>query len=605
MGKIRDNTKWIMLMLALAFAAWLVLDWVQSRQTTAATGPNPVVGVVNGREIRYAEWSRYLDVQLQQARQRVAGSLTDEQRRQVTQDSWEDLINAILIEQELDRLGIGVSDEEVRQAFRISPPPDLMLHPAFQTDGVFDYDKYQEFFSNPGVDETLLLQIEAYYRDALPRQKLSSQLSDGVFVSDAELWHYYRERNETATVSFVSIDPDAEVADDSVPVTATEVERYYRSHSGDFARPATAVVHIVSLSAAPTPADTAAARARADSLRQVIQTGQQSFDEVAAAASDDSASATDGGQLGRFGRGQLVPSLDEAAFSLRPGTVSEPVLSPSGFHLLRVDARSGDTVTARHILVAIRLSPEGEDELFDQLDRLEGVALREGLEAAADSVNVPLRRGVTLTRGFDFVPGAGSLGVGVDWAFQPGTLVGDVSDFFENQSGYHILELLDRAEEGAFELEEVRPQIERILRAERKKERAREMADRLVDLVSKGASLEEASDQLGWTTRTAGPFTRTEFVDGLGRDTPAVGAAFGLPVGATSGPLDAGDRIVVLRVDARQEASREEFQTTKEPLRAQLIFQRRQEKVTRWLQALRETAEVVDLRDRLTVNAAT
>lgn len=599
MRKIRDNTKWIMVLLAVAFAAWLVLDWVQSRETTAATGPNPVVGVVNGREIRYAEWSRYLDARMEQARSNVRGALTDEQRRQLAEASWEDLINAILVEQELQRLGIRVSDEEVRQAFRLTPPPDLMSHPAFQTDGAFDYEKYRQFFADPGVDEGLLLQIEAYYRDALPRQRLSSQLSEGVFVTDGELWQAYRDREEAATVSFVSLDPQALIPDDSVPVSEAEVGSYYREHRGDFERPATAVVHVVSLSAAPSASDTASARARADSLRALIASGERSFEEVAEEASDDSTTASEGGQLGSVARGQLVPALDEAIFSLSPGEVSFPILSPAGFHLLQVHARSGDTAQARHLLLALRLSRDAEDALFDRLDRLEGVALTQGLEAAADSVGAPIRRAVTLTRGFDFVPGAGSLGVAVDWAFDPANVPGDVSEFFENRSGFHIVELVERTPEGTFALNEVRPQIERTLRAEKKKERAFRLAARLSERARASATLEGAAGEFGWEVRTAGPFTRLEFVEGLGRGTEAIGAAFGLAPGEVSGPLDAGDRVAVLRVEARREAEPEGFEAAKEQLRAQLAFQRRQEKVARWLEALRETAEVVDLRDRL------
>ena len=50
------------------------------------------------------------------------------------------MISQVLLEQELDRLSIEISDAEVQEAFRTAPPPDLMGHPAFQTDGSFDYD---------------------------------------------------------------------------------------------------------------------------------------------------------------------------------------------------------------------------------------------------------------------------------------------------------------------------------------------------------------------------------------------------------------------------------------------------------------------------------
>ncbi len=163
MRSIRANTKWIMLILSVAFAAWLVLDWVQSRDTQAAAGANPVIAVVNGHEIRYVRWSNALQLALNNARAIGGGAvLTDEETRQVERTAWDQMIRDLLIEQEIERLGIKVTDSEIQQAFRLSPPPDLMRYPAFMTDGVFDYAKYLQFFSDQSVDEQLLVLIESY-----------------------------------------------------------------------------------------------------------------------------------------------------------------------------------------------------------------------------------------------------------------------------------------------------------------------------------------------------------------------------------------------------------------------------------------------------------
>lgn len=595
MRALRENTKWIMVVASVFFVGWLVLNWVQSRQASASAGANPVVGVVNGREIRYVEWSRALDAELTRARSLSATTLTDEQVRQVRQTAWDQLITDILIEQELERLGIGVTDAEVRQAFHLNPPPDLVNHPAFQTNGTFDYSKYQQYFANPGVDESLLLRIEAYYRQSLPRTKLARQLSGGVYVSDQALWREYRDRNETASVRYVRLDP-ATIADSLAAPTDEAVRDYYRTHEDEFSRPATATVNVVSLSVAPTAADTASARARADSLRQRIRSGEATFEQVASEASADSVSGADGGMLGRFGRGDLAAELDEAVFSLPPGTVSEPVASRSGFHLLEVSDVTADSATVAHILVPIEMSPDSEDELFRTLDDLEGLALTEGLIVAADSLGVPISRDVSVTQGFDFVPGAGALGVGVDWAFEAQNEPGEVSEFFQNATGYHMLELVDRTEGGTFALEEVREGIERNLASREKKRIARE---RLEDAARDAASLEEVAAKLGLEVETTGPFTRRAFAPGLGRETEAVGAAFGLPVGKLSGALDAGDAVVAIQVVERAPADRQAFDAVREQMRAQAALQEGQVRQSAWLSALRDEAEIVDLRDRL------
>jgi len=162
-----------------------------------------------------------------------------------------------------------------------------------------------------------------------------------------------------------------------------------------------------------------------------------------------------------------------------------------------------------------------------------------------------------------------------------------------------MLEVVSRTEEGTFPFEEVRPQIEETLRAQRRTSEALEIAAGRLDEVRAAPSLEAVAESLGWTYGQAGPFLRGEFVQGLGRGTEAVGAAFGASLGTIQGPYDAGDAIVFLRVDQRTEADIERFQVMRGQLRAQMESQMSQMSVDRWVQALREDAEIVDLRDRL------
>ena len=602
MRSIRANTKWIMVFLAVAFAAWLVLDWVQSRDTQASAGANPVIAVVNGQEIRYVQWSNTLEVALNNARVASGGAvMTDEETRQVERLAWDQLIQEVLIQQEIDRLGITVTDAEVQQAFRLSPPPDLMRYPAFMTDGVFDYAKYQQFFSDPSVDEQILLQIESYYRQTLPRARLSQMLQQGGAISDAELWQEFRDRNEAATVTFASVPVSGDL---QVEVPESEMRAYYRDHIEDYERPATATISIVSFSTTPGTRDTAYARALADSIRVSVLDGTMTFEEAAAQSSADATTRGAGGQLGRFGPGQLLPAFDEAIAGLEAGDVTEPVLSPQGLHVLSVTERTGDTVAVSHILLPIELSPDGEDETFDLMDEFEGAALINGLAAAADSLGVPIAADVTVTEGFDFVPGAGALGVAVDWALDPLSPLDEVSEFFQNATGYHMIEVSGRVPGGTFGFDEVRDQIRETLAREKRREAGLEAARNQWTDVEAGIGLEDAAARLNWTIGTAGPFTRRQFAAGLGRNTEAVGAAFATPPGEIAGPLDAGDAVVFLRVDDRTQASPELFVAVREQLRSQMQLQAAQTNVTRWIEGLRETATIVDRRDRLNRQAA-
>ncbi|MFW6085494.1 MAG: SurA N-terminal domain-containing protein [Gemmatimonadota bacterium] len=598
MQTIREKTRWAIVFLAVAFAAWLAFEGIQSRETSATSGANPVIAVVDGEDIRYTRWREVSSRQIDQARAEKGGALTDEETRQAEEQAWENMIRNVLVEQEVERLGIEVSNTEVQQAFRTSPPPFVMQNPAFQTDGQFDYAKYQQFFSDPSVDEQLLLNIEQYYRDILPRQRLEQQLATGASVSDAAAWEEFKAQNETAVATYVTVDPSRVVDDAEISVPEEEARRHYRENRDDSERPATATVRIYSISTTPSASDSARIRTRADSIRTAILDGEMTFEEAVEEFSIDSTTAADGGRLGRFGPEELDEPLASAVAGLDAGEISGPVTSSSGVHLARVDERTADTVAVSHLVLRMRLSQAAEDELFGRMDEVEGIALEDGLLAARDSLGIEVREGVTLTEGFDFVPGAGSLGVGVDWALDDVTEIGELSEFYENGSGFHLLELVDRTEAGRFSFEEVRDQIEATLRAERREAEARRIAEAALDELE-DPTIEALAEATGWPVDTTEAFGRQEFVPGLGRDTEAVGAAFAAPLNEVTGPYDAGDHLVILRVDERTEADRELFAAMKGQMRRQVAVGIARQRASQWLEALRDEATVVDHRDRL------
>ena len=599
MRTMRENTKWIMLILTVAFVGWLVFDWVQSG-TGQGTATNPTVAVVNGEQIRYTEWNRFLQNRLDQARQQVEGSLSDEERHQAEERAWEQLIDQTLIQQELESLGLEATEAEIKQAFRTSPPPSLRNRPEFQTDGQFDMQKYRQFFASGNVDPRLLTQIEQYYRQTIPRVKLQQLVAEEVTLTEADLWEAYWNRNATARVRFAAPAPAQVVDGASVEITDQQVRDYYREHQDEFSRPATAVVDVVSLDARPSAEDSGRARARIDSLRGLVRRGETAFPELVDSIARETPGDLRAAELGPVGREELVAPLRDAVFSSPVGELTGPVATPSGLHLLQVSERSGGEASFSHVLVPIRLSVESEDRVFARMDTLEGIALESSLEAAADSTGIPIRDDAEVEKGSQFVPGAGALGVAVSWAFADDTPVGGLSQFFENASGYHILELEERRPAGTRPLEEVEGEIRDRLRRSALEERARAELEQVVRRIQEGAAtLESVVSERGWELRTTGTFQPGATVPGLGTGTPAVGAAFGLEPGEVAGPFGAaGGSLAVLELLEKEVPDRAAFQQEKESLRRQLRQQRRQSHIQQWIQALREEATIRDLRDQ-------
>jgi parvulin-like peptidyl-prolyl isomerase len=81
----------------------------------------------------------------------------------------------------------------------------------------------------------------------------------------------------------------------------------------------------------------AEAKAKAEALRAEIVSGKAKFEDVAKKESDDVESGKNGGELGAFGHGQMVPEFEKAAFDAKVGEVTEPVKTQFGYHIIKVE----------------------------------------------------------------------------------------------------------------------------------------------------------------------------------------------------------------------------------------------------------------------------
>ncbi len=594
MQQLRNSTKWIMILTFLAFVALMVFEWGAdiSGRTSGGFGE---IGRVNGTPVAHDNYMRAYRSLYDQAQAAQEDPITNAQVTELENQAWDETVANILIQQELERRGIVVTDEEIRNAALFSPPPDAYTNPAFQTDGQFDLSRYQQFVSVS--DPMVRMELELFYRSIIPRGKLLRQVSSGIHVSDRELWDMYREQNETASVSYISFEPQFRVSDDAIEITAREVSDYYDDNREDYYIPASANVVSVAITKAPTPADTAAVIARAEEIRQSVLGGED-FAGVAARESQGP-TAADGGDVGIVLKDDLVPSMDSVVFSARLNRITEPVTASSGVHLLEVTDRWGeDSARVRHIVLNLERTDDSEIALFTLADSLEELGQSMSLAEAAAILGLEADT-LDIIETRPIVPGAGDVGEGGDWVFEPETVIGEVSPVFENSVSFYSMELVSFDAARYLTEAEAESAIRASIGVDKKVALAFDEAEEVLDEIRTGRSLSEVAPEFGLEIRDAGPFTRTQFAFGLGRFNAATGTAFGLEVGEVSEAVEANGNVFVLERTASEPADSlawvEQLET-----QHQLEFARiRQARLTLWIEALREAADIVDRREQV------
>lgn len=600
----RSIAKPIILVTAIAFFVWLVYD-LSGLGGGGGLLTKTSVGKVNGTTVD----ARQFQASVQQAvegRQRQSGaSLSLEELAQIRDQVWEQAVQDIIFRAEYDRHGLKVSPDEVTEAIRTSPIRELAQSPEFQTDAKFDLSKYQRWLASTS-GQAAVPYLEARYRDEILRSKLFRGVISDLYVSDAALWERYRDEKEQVKVGSLRVDPSIAVSDQAVPVTPQEIDEYYRTHKDEFKRPRTAYLSFVSEPRLPDASDTAAALARARTLRDEIVKGTP-FAEVAKRESSDTVSGKFGGDLGVQKRAEVDPAFAAAVAALPLKTLSEPVLTSFGYHLIEVESRTADTFKARHILIPIEVTGVHRDQLDQRADSLEQLSAERleasALDTAASALKIEVRKLSPLVEGGRVSTIAtGDVPDIAIWAFQ--AKPGEHSEVVEAERSYVVFRLDSLQPEGVPPLESIRGTVQARLQLAKKRAAAKELATRLAGQARQGTPLKQLAGP-GLEYKEIGPFAR---LSAPLPDPTLIGAAFGAGKNEIAGPVATDDGVYLFQGIERIAADSADFVKNLTQIRNEALQSARQSRVRAYVSALRSAAKIVDRRgdiyDRTNAQAA-
>ena len=595
MRTMRASAKWVMGVLIVAFVGWLVFDVGMDVGGRGGGSSSLVVVRVNGEKIEYQDF--YSTLRMAQDQQRRAGNPanTMDEVRALEDQILESLVLQIALDGEYRRRGITLTDREISEAMRNQPLPEFVQEPTFQTDGQFDLTKYQRFIqSQPNEYQ---LQIEARYRQELPQIKLYQRLVGDVYISDAQLWHLFQDEIDSVAVNLITLLPQAVIGDDEVEVSDEEIASYYTDHREQYERPATAYLSYVSVPRVPNSSDSVAALERAQDVLAELRDGAD-FADMAMRESADSASRESGGDLGEVSRGQHVSVFSEAALQLQPGEISEPVLSDFGYHIIRLQSKTGETYHASHILIPVELDGDHLTAVETRGDSLDLYAAEQDDPSTLDSIAAsmgidvevadPLAQGGQLWIGEDLVPDVAV------WAFE--ALEGETSHVIETNSAFYVFRIDRIVPEGIAPLEEVRQRVSFDATLAAKWEKLEELAEVIRRDLESGMAFDDVAGKHGVRSVELPPFTRLRPNPALMNSPEVVGTAFGLGIGQWGGPIRTEQAMFFTQPTFQQLADSSAFAGQIDAFRERALNSLRQLRIQMALASIRQSADVVDLR---------
>ncbi len=578
MAKMRDNLPAILLSLVILFLLTIILDWgmdITGRHHREGAYREPI-GKVNGEEITYQEFNQTLEMEIENFKQRTGNDPDDFMLEQLRNQVWEQLVTRKLIEQELKRLGITVTNEEITDWVLNSPEtlPEPVRRNFVDSTGKIDRALLERALkSTTPQARQFWLEVEKFLRAQKLTEKLQSRLLASIRVSEGEIRERFEKQNTRYEIKYVALDPNRFAKEVSEP-TDDEIKEYYRNHQDEFRVQETRRLKYVVFSEAPSAEDTASVIRELENLKQQASQGVDFLELVKNYSEIPYTDAF-------FKHGELLPEIEESIWDKKVGEIVGPIKATDGFHLIKIiDERKGtdEFVRASHILV-----PFGRDtaEAYKLAKEIFNLA-KKGEDFAKLAGTFSLDQ-ATARKGGDL----GWFGRGrmvkefEDACFKakPGEIVGPV----KTQYGFHIIKVVakDNRELKIANLKlSVRASSETI-------ESQRKRAEDFSGMVNAKNFVQEAS-ALGLEIKTTPPFTKDSPIPGIGVNKSISDWAFSNKLGSISPVFKIRGGFAVFTITEIKEAGIRPLEEVKEAIKVRVRREKLKNKAYEYLKDLRQ-----------------
>lgn len=595
MKQMRENTKIILWIVVVAFIITIFAVWGMDLQMGDAGGPGQqnVLGTVNGVKITRSQFQAvYEQIASQYRAASPEGRLDYAQQEMVLDDAWENIVVTILTNEQIKKLGIEVSDQEIVTFLRTSPPPEIRQY-FLNEQGNFDFAAYQNALNNPDADWT---GVENLARQRIPMMKLNQYLMAQVHVSATEVEKAFEEETVKMTVDYVRFPIGEENIDDYSP-SDEEISAYHSANPDRFREDERAVIDYVRIPIEPTPRDVDDVVLTVRDLRDQIIGGEDFA--VMANTFSEAPTAAVGGETGFLTRDQRDSKVMDALSKLEPGSMSEPILTDDRVYLLKLletKDEGGETrYNFQEIYLKLTAGSMTMDSLYTLARDIHQDAVDSDLRQAAEGKGLsvattePFARNMPI-EGIGFVPSFSR------FAFN--NEVGALSNIISDDRAYYICRLVKRIPEGVKPLESVRAEIIAALRVDRQKGMAQRKADAFTRKVTTTRStFREAADSYGYAVQRSDSFTVAGGTMGILPYSPFAYAAINLVDDACSRPIESGDSYYVMQLLGRTDINPDDLQARASLIASRIHQEKVQAYVVYWYDRLKAESKIEDYRN--------
>jgi peptidyl-prolyl cis-trans isomerase D len=560
-----------------------------------------IVARMGSDEISAVEFDRMYQNQVQRYREMYKGSFSPELARalDLPRQVLDGMIERKLRLEAAKRMNLRVTDDELARA--------IATLPVFQENGRFiGVQKYSEQLRLAGyLPET----FEEGMREDLLVEKYTALVKATVAIPDADVRREFAARNDKAKIEYIVVPasrletalepseadlttyyeknkeryraPEQRRANyllvdrlkvrAKVPVSDAEIRAEYEAKKESYAVPEqVSVSHIlVQVEPGGGPDAEAKGKARAEALLARAKSGED-FAKLAQENTDDPTGKENGGQLPPFGRGQMVPEFEQAAFDMRPGEIRGPIKTSFGYHIIRLAAKTSPTTRT---LEEVRPSISGElaeRKAFAEMKRMAGelAAKVRGLTNKSDEELRKLQSDTVTYNTTGWFSRSGPIeGIGPNAAFSKeawALKIGEVTTVpIDTPRGSVLLRPSAQRPSAIAPFDEIRAKIAEDWKAERREKEALEKLDPAARELASGTTLAALATRYETEVKTTADFGPGGPIPELG-DAPRLSeAVFKTPAGQAGPPVPVPAGFVLFRVLTRTQADPAAFDTQK------------------------------------------